>query len=244
VEKQFDFVKVVNIGKSHEGRDMKVLQITKAGEGKPNIWIEAGIHAREWISPAMATYIIDSLLNHDENNFVDQLNFHILPSANPDGYEHSRGNVSRFIISYPLCTITSCTSMQDRLWRKTRSDYGSVLLCKGVDGNRNWDFHFAGNFFNDPVISYFKIFIESGASNSKCSDTYHGPEPFSEVEMQHIRDYTLSLDPVPVLAQCLHSYSQLWYLKILFSYVFQYLAYLFNVIQALAIRICLQRLSG
>ena len=25
---------------------MRVLQITKAGPGKPNVWIEAGIHAR------------------------------------------------------------------------------------------------------------------------------------------------------------------------------------------------------
>ena len=37
-------------GQSHEGRDMKVIEITKAGPGKPIAWIEAGIHAREWIA--------------------------------------------------------------------------------------------------------------------------------------------------------------------------------------------------
>ena len=57
-----DFLSVTSIGKSVEGRDMKVLHITKAGPGKPNIWIEAGIHAREWISPAMCTYIIGNLI--------------------------------------------------------------------------------------------------------------------------------------------------------------------------------------
>jgi len=102
------------------------------------------------------------------------LNIHILPSANPDGYEYSRNS--------------------DRLWRKTRSDYGSLLRCKGVDPNRNWDFHWA----------------ETGSSNLKCSETYHGPEGFSEVETRNIRDYVLTLEPVPVLAQCFHSYSQLW----------------------------------
>ena len=43
---QFDFVNTVSIGKSHEGRDMRVIQIAKAGPGAPNVWIEAGIHAR------------------------------------------------------------------------------------------------------------------------------------------------------------------------------------------------------
>ena len=37
-----DFIKTVSIGKSYEGRDMKVIEITKAGEGKPNVWIEGG----------------------------------------------------------------------------------------------------------------------------------------------------------------------------------------------------------
>merc|ERR1711874_209987 len=132
----------------------------------------------------MATFIIDSLLKN-ETTFIDDLNFHILPSANPDGYMYSREH--------------------DRMWRKTRSDYGSIFLCKGVDPNRNWDYHFA----------------ESGASNNKCTDTYHGPEAFSEVETRNIRDYVLALDPVPVLAECFHSYSQLY----LWPYGYAYDAY-------------------
>ena len=75
----------------------------------------------------MATYIIDSLLNNDVDNFTDTLNIHVLPSTNPDGYEYSQKS--------------------DRLWRKTRSNYNSIFLCKGVDGNRNWDFHWAGMFY-------------------------------------------------------------------------------------------------
>jgi len=186
-----DFLSVTSIGKSVEGRDMKVLHITKAGPGKPNIWIEAGIHAREWISPAMCTYIIDSLMNNDVDDFKSQLNFHILPSANPDGYEYSREH--------------------DRLWRKNRGDHGSIFLCKGVDLNRNWGFHFA----------------ESGASNNKCTETYHGPEAFSEPETANIRDYTLTLDPVPVLSHTLHSYSQLW----LWPYGYAYDAYPENYVE-------------
>jgi len=180
-----EFASVTSIGKSLEGRDMRVLHLEKAGPGKPNIWLEAGIHAREWIAPAMSTYIIDQLLNNDTDGFMSQLNFHIIPSANPDGYEYSRNS--------------------DRMWRKNRKDNGGILGCKGVDLNRNWAFHFN----------------EGGASNNKCSETYHGPSACSEIECQNIRDYVLTLDPVPVLATCFHSYSQLY----LWPYGYAYDAY-------------------
>merc|ERR1719285_1550252 len=62
---EHEWANVISIGKSYEGRDMKVLAITKAGPGKPNMWLEAGIHAREWIAPAVATFIIRELV---ENN--------------------------------------------------------------------------------------------------------------------------------------------------------------------------------
>ena len=73
----------------------------------------------------MATYLINELTKPDrDTDFIDHLNIHVLPTANPDGYEYSRNS--------------------DRLWRKTRSDIGSYRGCKGVDPNRNWDFHWGG----------------------------------------------------------------------------------------------------
>ena len=42
------FVSTRSIGSSFEGRDMRVIEITRAGPGAPNIWIEAG---EERISP-------------------------------------------------------------------------------------------------------------------------------------------------------------------------------------------------
>ena len=105
----------------------------------------------------MATYIIDSLLNNDVDNFTDTLNIHVLPSTNPDGYEYSQKS--------------------DRLWRKTRSNYNSIFLCKGVDGNRNWDYHWAGMFYAGsppltpsskyhgiilPVVLFFNLVLNLG----------------------------------------------------------------------------------
>merc|ERR1719391_811389 len=49
----------------------------------------------------------------------------------------------------------------------------------------------------------------SGASTDSCSQTYRGPEAFSEVEARNVRDYVLSLNGAVKFYQTLHSYSHL-----------------------------------
>lgn len=55
------------------------------------IWIDGGIHAREWISPASVTYIVNDLVeNWDEQpQHIRNINWYILPVHNPDGYEYT-----------------------------------------------------------------------------------------------------------------------------------------------------------
>ena len=131
-----EWASIIPIGESYEGRKMNVLAITKAGPGAPNIWIEAGIHAREWISPAVASFIIRELVEDyaEHPSYIDNINWYYLPSgndhsldidtssssANPDGYEYSIN--------------------QDRYWRKNRAP-NSGSSCYGTDLNRNWGFH-------------------------------------------------------------------------------------------------------
>lgn len=45
-----------------------MLQISGlGGEAKPtSLWIDAGIHAREWISPAVAEYFIERVSESDD----------------------------------------------------------------------------------------------------------------------------------------------------------------------------------
>eukprot|EP00095_Tigriopus_kingsejongensis_P007296 maker-scaffold313_size211302-snap-gene-1.26 protein:Tk07296 transcript:maker-scaffold313_size211302-snap-gene-1.26-mRNA-1 annotation:"carboxypeptidase b" len=92
-----EFVSVQSIGKSFEGRDTKVLSITKAGPGAPNVFFETGMHAREWIGPAVVTYTIKELLENPDmySDYLDNLNLHFLPVANPDGYEYTFTGVLR-----------------------------------------------------------------------------------------------------------------------------------------------------
>lgn len=117
-------ITVKNVGKSYEGRDIKTITITNGdGRVKNSIFIDAGIHAREWIAPSTALFVIASLVDPQSNysNMLNELDFVIMPVLNPDGYEY--------------------THEHDRLWRKTRSPSSLLRICMGTDGNRNFDFH-------------------------------------------------------------------------------------------------------
>lgn len=129
-------------------------------QGNRAIFIEGNIHAREWISGATTTYILNELLFSSDpviQELAQNIDWHIIPISNPDGYEHSRNS--------------------NRNWRKTRSE--PSILCRGVDPNRNFEFNWmtpdeGGNL---------------GASTNPCSETFAGDRPFSESETAAIDDY-------------------------------------------------------
>ena len=57
-----DGVDIISIGKSYDGRDMKIIAITRAGPSAPIVWVQAGMHTREWVAPPVATFLVDRLL--------------------------------------------------------------------------------------------------------------------------------------------------------------------------------------
>ena len=54
-----------------------------------------GIHAREWIAPAATTYAINELTTNNANHtyLLDNLDWYLLPSHNPDGYQFTIDHV-------------------------------------------------------------------------------------------------------------------------------------------------------
>lgn len=122
LEKNPNVTYPIYAGKTYENREIRGVKISHKN-GNPGIFIEGGIHAREWIAPAVTTFLLNSLLtskNESIRNIAENFDWYIFPSVNPDGYVYSHTT--------------------NRLWRKTRKPYGGN--CFGADPNRNWDFHF------------------------------------------------------------------------------------------------------
>jgi len=118
-------VTIYTIGSSSEGKPLKVIKVGQAGGQKKAIWIDGGIHAREWISPSSVSFILKEFVENSTSysNLLRKYDIYIMPSMNPDGYEYSRN--------------------YDRMWRKTRSrNAGSS--CVGTDPNRNWGYKWGG----------------------------------------------------------------------------------------------------
>lgn len=82
-----DRTQLIKIGKSVEGRELRVIKIGKPrsdGVPKPAIWIDGGIHAREWISPAATEYVITQLVENC-TELVASFDIYVIPILNPDG---------------------------------------------------------------------------------------------------------------------------------------------------------------
>jgi len=126
-------------GRTSGNRDMRVI-VLKTASSRRRIWIDCGIHAREWVSVSTCVWIIDKLISeYRANNAVtvallQYYEIHVLPVVNPDGYEYSH-------------TTT-------RLWRKNRRSISGS--CVGVDLNRNYGFQWmTGGASSDPCADTY-----------------------------------------------------------------------------------------
>ena len=70
-------------------------------QGNKAVFLEANIHAREWITSATATWFLNELLTSTDpevRRLAENYDWHILVVTNPDGYVYSHTTVRKFIL--------------------------------------------------------------------------------------------------------------------------------------------------
>uniref|UniRef100_A0A914HRG4 Peptidase M14 carboxypeptidase A domain-containing protein n=1 Tax=Globodera rostochiensis TaxID=31243 RepID=A0A914HRG4_GLORO len=201
---------LVNLTKTFEGRDLLGVRIGRRDgddeeDGRQLVYIDAGVHAREWIAPAAALYLIDKLISLWNQQLLQDDDYPISPedsdSPSPSS-SSSSSSISVSILGQFEFVIVPCANpdgyafsmSRDRLWRKTRSRNETMhKWCVGADANRNWGYRWA----------------ETGSPRSPCSNIFPGRAPFSEPEVLAVKDF-LSRELGRLVAYIsLHSYGQL-----------------------------------
>uniref|UniRef100_A0A8D0QK68 Carboxypeptidase A1 n=1 Tax=Sus scrofa TaxID=9823 RepID=A0A8D0QK68_PIG len=119
----------VNIGYAFENWSINVFKFSTGGD-KPAIWLDAAIHAREWVTQATALWISNKIASDYGNDpsitlILDVMDIFLLPVTNPDGSVFSQTQVKLY-------------------WQKTQSKVPGSL-CIGVDPSRNWDAGFGAS---------------------------------------------------------------------------------------------------
>ncbi|XP_039988508.1 carboxypeptidase A1-like isoform X1 [Xiphias gladius] len=123
-----NLVSKIVIGQSYEGRPLNVLKFSTGGTNRPAIWMDTGIHSREWVTQASGTWFAKKIVSDYGSDpaltaILNKMDIFLEIVTNPDGYYFTHNS--------------------NRMWRKTRKpNPGSK--CVGVDPNRNWDAGFGG----------------------------------------------------------------------------------------------------
>jgi carboxypeptidase T len=178
----------INIGTSAENRiiwGVKISDNVTADETDEAELLYYGLqHAREAIGGSSMIFFMQYLCeNYTSDNkvqaLVDNREFFIIPCMNPDGWEYNR-----------------TTTGVGGAWRKNRRLISGTTY--GVDLNRNWSVNW-GNC-SAPIQGS----SASCGSGTASSDTYYGPNAFSEPETQAIRNFVTSRNIIAAIDQ--HAY--------------------------------------
>lgn len=181
----------VSLGKTHEGRDIWALKISKGArcedtKSRTGIVLTGCHHAREWMSVQPPLKVAHELLegyatNPDMKRRVDNAEIWVVPLVNPDGYEYSRS--------------------EDNWWRKNRQPVGQDACGEatdaiGTDLNRN---------YASPDPQHAALYRPEGdtpcstsddfgwaTSDYPHSDTFRGKSPASEPEVQALLNLELN----------------------------------------------------
>jgi len=177
------------LGQSHQGNDVYCLEISDNPgviEGETEVIFMGLHHAREWPSLEICLFICNELtsqygIDPIVTDMVNTRRIFVIPCTNPDGYIYCHD--------------------QGHDWRKNRH-YFSQYGTWGVDLNRNY-----GGTTNGAAAGDWGSLGGASVTHYPDQSLYCGPEAFSELETQIIRDFIIGHDITAGITY--HTYSEL-----------------------------------
>lgn len=170
-------------GQTFEGRNITLLKLAldhPQGREKKVVWVDCGIHAREWIAPAFCQWFVKEIVQSYKTDkkleqILQNVDILVTPVVNVDGY------------------MFTWTNDSTRLWRKSRSTPPPGSSCYGVDLNRNFDANWG----------------TVGVSFDSCSNTYCGKSAGSEPEAKAVMEFVGGMVDKVLCFLTIHSAGQL-----------------------------------
>eukprot|EP00061_Rhincodon_typus_P017909 g46840.t1 len=222
-----------NYGKYHT-----LNEFSTGGTGRPAIWIDSGIHAREWVSPASAIWMAKKGRNFailtwsglhvtpDPSNMISsdygqepfitsllrKMDIYMEIVVNPDGYVYTHTKMIKIL-------IVGFREDSDRR-KEMRTRFGEAIpelvtqVAEVVANNQQlWRKTRSTRPGRkcvgvDANRNFDAGFGGPGTSSNPCMETYRGPYPNSEHEVAAIVNFVQSHRNIKSFIT-IHSYSQL-----------------------------------
>jgi len=183
------------VGQSYQNRTIRGIRLTH-NVANPVVFIEANIHAREWITSATATWFLNQLLTSTDPVIQDlarTITWYIVPVFNVDGFAYSH-------------TV-------NRLWRKTRFPHAHI--CYGTDANRNFGFQwnttgvstnpcsdtFGGpSAWSEPETEQLAAYLRTIASNVDIYLSFHSYGQYMLFPYGHTGEHVENYDELYAVA--------------------------------------------
>ncbi|MCI0493387.1 M14 family metallopeptidase, partial [candidate division KSB1 bacterium] len=145
------FAKLISVGKSYQGKELWVMEITNQKTGKSNekpaIFLSGGLRGDEVVGAEVCLYTIQYLLENysaDDRvkNLIDDKVFYIMPAINPDACDFSVRNPGKAMIKNFRPTDEDRDGKDDEdpaedldkdgiiSWMRVKDDKGDFKICK------------------------------------------------------------------------------------------------------------------
>uniref|UniRef100_A0A4W4GXU5 Peptidase M14 domain-containing protein n=1 Tax=Electrophorus electricus TaxID=8005 RepID=A0A4W4GXU5_ELEEL len=166
-----DVVSRMVYGTTYEKRNITLLKIGLNNTmPKKAIWMDCGIHAREWISPAFCQHFVKEILGSYKTDgkmrkMFKNLDFYITPVLNMDGYVYSWKDNSVSFDSIQDYSMTKSVNLPQQ----------SIVMHPLVGISRNCcsDIYSGERALSEPEAKAVTDFLSANRNNILCFLTIH-----------------------------------------------------------------------